>query len=335
MKRNSTEQGETFDITNYKLNTLDNLIEMINDYSQKKLPSKKYRTNYPSKMKLLPDILEHLIELNNMIGMKKLKSQIIDQVLFFIQATDESIMLHTVLEGPPGTGKTTVAEILAKIYSKLGIFKKIKFNVVKRSDLISEYLGGTTIKTLETLNRCKNGVMLIDEAYSLGSNSSNSTGSEDIYAKECIDTLNQYLSENADKIICIIAGYKKELDSCFFSLNPGLRRRFPWTFTIENYNSEELSEIFYKIIKEKEWETTCEKKDVINVLNKNLLLFDGNGGDINAIIEKSLIISVRNNFGKCSNYTIELKDFLEALEIYVTNKSSHLNLSLPPFGMYN
>lgn len=335
MKRNSTEQGETFDITNYKLNTLDNLIEMINDYSQKKLPSKKYRTNYPSKMKLLPDILEHLIELNNMIGMKKLKSQIIDQVLFFIQATDESIMLHTVLEGPPGTGKTTVAEILAKIYSKLGIFKKIKFNVVKRSDLISEYLGGTTIKTLETLNRCKNGVMLIDEAYSLGSNSSNSTGSEDIYAKECIDTLNQYLSENADKIICIIAGYKKELDSCFFSLNPGLRRRFPWTFTIENYNSEELSEIFYKIIKEKEWETTCEKKDVIDVLHKNLLLFDGNGGDINAIIEKSLIISVRNNFGKCSNYTIELKDFLEALEIYVTNKSSHLNLSLPPFGMYN
>ena len=308
---------------------------MINDYSQKKLPSKKYRTNYPSKMKLLPDILEHLIELNNMIGMKKLKSQIIDQVLFFIQATDESIMLHTVLEGPPGTGKTTVAEILAKIYSKLGIFKKIKFNVVKRSDLISEYLGGTTIKTLETLDRCKNGVMLIDEAYSLGSNSSNSTGSEDIYAKECIDTLNQYLSENADKIICIIAGYKKELDSCFFSLNPGLRRRFPWTFTIENYNSEELSEIFYKIIKEKEWETTCEKKDVINVLNKNLPLFDGNGGDINAIIEKSLIISVRNNFGKCSNYTIELKDFLEAVEIYVTNKTSHLNLSLPPFGMYN
>jgi SpoVK/Ycf46/Vps4 family AAA+-type ATPase len=328
MKRKREE--ETFDITKYKLNTLDSLIEMINDYSEKTLPSKKYRINYPSKMKLLPDILEHLLELNNMIGMKKLKLQIVDQVLFFINGTQDVIMLHTVLEGPPGTGKTSVAEILAKIYSKLGIFKKVKFNVAKRSDLISEYLGGTTVKTLETLDRCKNGVLLIDEAYSIGSN-----GSEDIYAKECLDTLNQYLSENVDKIVCIIAGYKKELDSCFFSLNPGLRRRFPWTFTIENYNSEELTEIFYKIIKEKEWETTCEKKDVINSINKNLHLFDGNGGDISTIIEKSIIISIRNNFAKGNGYTIELKDFTEALDIFVTIKSDRLNLSLPPFGMYN
>jgi SpoVK/Ycf46/Vps4 family AAA+-type ATPase len=333
MKRKQENWDEIFDITEYKLDTLESLIQMIKDYSQKKLPSKKYRTNYPSKMKLLPDILEHLIKLNNMIGMKKLKTQIIDQILFFIQITDEPIMLHTVLEGPPGTGKTTLAEILAEIYSRLGIFKKVKFNIVKRSDLISEYLGGTTVKTLETLNRCKNGVMLIDEAYSLGSNGSN--GSEDIYAKECLDTINQYLSENVDKIICIIAGYKKELDTCFFSLNPGLRRRFPWTFTVENYNSDELVEIFYKIIAEKEWETTCEKKDVLNLIHKNLYLFDGNGGDINSIIEKSIIISVRNNFGKPSSYTIGIKDFSEALNIYIINKTNNLNLSLPPPGMYN
>lgn len=327
MKRKNSDSAEIFDITKYKLTTLENLIAMIEDYSNKPLPSKKHRKDYPSKMSVLPDILEDLIELNNMIGLKKLKEQIIDQILFFIHDTQETIMLHTVLEGPPGTGKTSVSEILAKIYSKLGIFKKVKFNIVKRADLISEYLGGTTIKTLETLNRCKNGVILIDEAYSLGSGSS-----EDMYAKECVDTLNQYLSENVDKIICIIAGYKKELDSCFFSLNPGLRRRFPWTFTVENYNAEELSNIFYKIIKEKEWDTTCEKKDLINLINKNLKLFDGNGGDINTIIEKAMIISVRNNFGTCKSYTIEMKDFTEALDIFVTNKTAHM--SLPPPGMY-
>jgi SpoVK/Ycf46/Vps4 family AAA+-type ATPase len=330
MKRKFKEPDETFDITKYKFNTLENLIDMIYDYSQKPLPTKKHRKNYPSKMHILPDILEDLITLNNMIGMKKLKTQVIDQILFFIHDTKETIMLHTVLEGPPGTGKTTVSEILAKIYSKLGIFKKVKFNVARRADLISEYLGGTTIKTLETLNRCKNGVILIDEAYSLGS-----SGSEDIYAKECVDTLNQYLSENVDKIICIIAGYRRELDECFFSLNPGLRRRFPWTFTIENYNTEELCDIYYKLIKEKEWETTCEKSDISQLINKNLILFDGNGGDISTIIEKAMIISIRNNFGKSNNYTIELKDFSEALDIFITNKSQHNAFLLPPPGMYN
>ena len=238
-------------------------------------------------------------------------------------------MLHTVLEGPPGTGKTTVSHILSKIYSKLGIFRKVKFNVVRRADLISEYLGGTTIKTTETLDRCKNGVMLIDEAYSLGSNS----GQEDMYAKECVDTINQYLTENVDKIICIIAGYKKELDSCFFSLNPGLRRRFPWTFTIENYNASELSDIYFKCIDEKEWETGCKKEEIVELISPNLNLFSGNGGDINNIIEKAIFINARNNFGKENLYNISIEEFKEALDIFVENKKGKQDT--PPFGMYN
>jgi ATP-dependent Lon protease len=136
-----------------------------------------------------------------LVGLESVKTRVreISSVLLFdrIREIQElptlNSSLHMAFTGRPGTGKTSVAEILAKIYSKLGIFKTAKFNVVKRSDLISEYLGGTTLKTLTTLNRCRNGVMLIDEAYSLGSNSN---GSEDIYAKECLDTLNQYLSEN-------------------------------------------------------------------------------------------------------------------------------------------
>jgi replication-associated recombination protein RarA len=325
----SDSDENMFDITSYKLDSLDNLIEMITDYSEKKIPKRKYRRFYPSKMDVLPEILQELIELNNMIGLGVLKKQIIDQILYFIQGIDETVMLHTVLEGPPGTGKTTVSHILSKIYSKLGIFRKTKFNVVRRADLISEYLGGTTIKTMETLDRCKNGVMLIDEAYSLGSNS----GQEDMYAKECVDTINQYLTENVDKIVCIIAGYKKELDSCFFSLNPGLRRRFPWTFTIENYTASELAEIYFKNIDEKEWETSCKKDEIINLISQNIKLFSGNGGDINNIIEKAIIINTRNNFGKENLYNISIKEFTEAFEIFIQNKKDKVDS--PPFGMYN
>lgn len=319
---------DLFDITSYKLDGLQNLIRMINDYKCMKLPSKRRRVNYPDKMYLLPDLLPELNELNDMIGLHKFKKQIVDQIIFFIQSSGDSIMLHTVLEGPPGTGKTTVSNILSRIYSKIGIFKKPKFNVVRRSDLISEYLGGTTIKTMETLERCKKGVMLIDEAYSIGSKST----SEDSYAKECIDTLNQYLTENVDKIICIIAGYKSELDSCFFSMNPGLRRRFPWTFTIENYTSYELSQIYFKLVREKEWETSCEISEINNLISKHVSLFTGNGGDISNIIEKALIINMRNNFGRENLYNISISEFKEALDIFISTKKT---VDVPPYGMYN
>ncbi len=326
---NSPDVEDVFNINEYKLDNLESLISMIKDYEHKKLPRKKERVYFPSKIKLLPNILDDLIDLNNMIGMNTLKGQIVDQILFFIQGIDDKIMLHTVLEGPPGTGKTTVSHIMANIYAKLGIFKKVKFNIVKRSDLISEYLGGTATKTLETLERCKNGVMLIDEAYSLGAQA----GQDDMYAKECIDTLNEYLSENVHKIICIIAGYKQQLNESFFSLNPGLKRRFPWTFTLEKYNSSELTKIFYKTVNEKEWDTDCDKDEIEKIIFPIIDLFDGNGGDINTIIEKCMIINTRNNFGKENLYTISMVDFKEAINIFIKNKSR--NDTSPPFGMYN
>ena len=328
-RKNYLDSDENiFDITSYTFDSLDNLICMIKDYTSKKLPNLRQRRFYPSKMDVLPKILDDLIELNNMIGLSKLKKQIIDQILYFVQGIDETVMLHTVLEGPPGTGKTSVSIILSRLYSKLGIFRKEKFNILRRSDLISEYLGGTAVKTTETLDRCKNGVILIDEAYSLGSKA----GNDDMYSKECVDTLNQYLTENVDKIICIIAGYKHELDTCFFSLNPGLRRRFPWTFTIENYNADELTEIFFKSVVEKYWETSCTKEEITVLINKNISLFDGNGGDIINVLEKATIINARNNFGRDTLYNINITEFKEALFLFVSTKKNNINL--PPAGMY-
>jgi SpoVK/Ycf46/Vps4 family AAA+-type ATPase len=327
--RNEDEDDEDmFNIGDYKITDLKSLIDMIEDYIMKPLPPKRMRKSLPSKMNKLPFILDHLQELNDLIGLTDLKQQLMDQIIFFIQGVDENIMLHTVIEGPPGTGKTTVANIMANIYANIGILKKRKCTIVKREDLIGQYLGETTIKTGEMLESCKNGVMLIDEAYSLGSGERG-----DSYAKEAVDAINQYLTENADKLVCIIAGYKKELNECFFSQNPGLRRRFPWTFTIENFTPDELSRIFFSMIEQKDWETDISEKDSVGLFTKNKQYFDGNGGDIANLISKAQIINVRKNFGKENTYTITQEDLKEAIDIFTKTKISRD--TSPPFGMYN
>ena len=262
-----------------------------------------------------------------MIGLGVLKQQIMDQILFFIQGIGQDIMLHTVIEGPPGTGKTTVANIMANIYADIGILKKRKFKNVKREDLIGQYLGETTIKTAEVLHSCKNGVMLIDEAYSLGSGEKG-----DSYAKEAVDAINQFLTEYADKFICIIAGYKKELNECFFSQNPGLRRRFPWTFTIEDFTACELTKIFLKMIDEREFETNADEKEIESLFLINRQYFNGNGGDVDNFIAKAIIVNVRNNFGKKNTFSLTLSELKEAMEMFIKTKQNITNL--PPFGMY-
>jgi SpoVK/Ycf46/Vps4 family AAA+-type ATPase len=119
-------------------------------------------------------------------------------------------LLHTVIEGEPGTGKTELAEKIGKVYLKLGILKNDIFKKVKRSDLIAGYLGQTAIKTARLIEECKGGVLFIDEAYSLG----NAEGKDgrDSFSKECIDVLNQSLTENKNNFVCIIAGYKEDLE---------------------------------------------------------------------------------------------------------------------------
>ena len=120
--------------------------------------------------------------------------------------------------------------------------KKNIFKIAKRSDLVGQYVGHTAIKTQKIINSAFGGVLFIDEAYSLGG--------DDAFSKECINTINQNLSENGDKFICIIAGYPAEIERCFFSQNEGLKRRFPFKYNIEKYDSKELSQIFENKVKE-------------------------------------------------------------------------------------
>lgn len=328
---NNSNEPDYFNIEDYKITNLKSLINLIYDLINKESPPKKIKKKLPNKLYKLIDILDSLEKLDNLTGLTKLKDQLLEQLLFFVKRphnSNDNIMLHTVIEGPPGTGKTTVANIMADIYSGIGILKKNKCTVVKREDLIGQYLGETTIKTMDTLEDCKNGVMLIDEAYSLGS-----ADNRDSYAKEAIDCINQYLTENQDKLICIIAGYKEELNKCFFSQNKGLRRRFPWTFTIENFTKQELSKIFINKIQETDFyelENEIDKSYIESKIKSEY--FFGNAGDIENIISRAKIINSRINFCKEDDYTLTKETIDEAFVKFYDTRIDNTNKV--PFMMY-
>jgi SpoVK/Ycf46/Vps4 family AAA+-type ATPase len=261
-----------------KIDTLDDLINLSNMY----IPGYLYNID----LYRLQCIHEPLIKLNKTIGLEKIKKDIIKHILFFLQdfqgANDD--MLHTVIQGAPGVGKTMVAQIIGEIYWKLGIINSginndYKFKIVKRSDLIGQYLGTTAKKTQEVIDSCIGGVMFIDEAYSLGNEEK-----RDIYAKECIDTINQNLTEKKGEFICIIAGYEKDLDKCFFAYNPGLRRRFPFVYTIDKYSHEDLSKIFrFMIIKDK-WQLNIDSSKLDDIFKNDYDVFVNMAGDIETLV---------------------------------------------------
>ena len=156
--------------------------------------------------------------------------------------------MHTVIYGPPGSGKTEVAKIIGRIFSNLGILNKKIFKKVSRNDLVAGYLGQTAIKTKDMIKASLGGVLFIDEAYSLGNSEK-----RDSFAKECVDTLCEALSEHKHNWMVIIAGYEKELNDCFFALNEGLNSRFTWRFKLDGYKPGELKSIYEKQVRDYGW----------------------------------------------------------------------------------
>jgi SpoVK/Ycf46/Vps4 family AAA+-type ATPase len=276
-------------------------------------------------MKSLHMIKPHLVELNNMIGMNKLKGSLLDQIIYFAQDLhrfnknpEQMDFMHTVIYGPPGTGKTEIAKILGKIYSKLGILKKGTFKKATRSELIAGYLGQTAIKTKELINSCIGGVLFIDEAYSLGN-----TEGKDSFSKECIDTLCEALSDHKDKLMVIIAGYKDELDNCFFSYNQGLNSRFTWRFETDNYNAEELRQIFIKKVIENGWsfhdkqDKTIEKK----WFEDHISYFKYYGRDMETLFAKTKIAHSRRVFCKPpeEKTKLNISDIQKGFDMFLEN----------------
>lgn len=296
-----------------EIECLDDILKLIEDYPL------KFDVEYNINMKSIHNIKEPLLELKNMIGMNKLKNSIVDQILFFIQefhkiSNSSNDFMHTVIYGPPGTGKTETAKIIGKIFSKLGILSKNYFKKVTRADLIAGYLGQTALKTRDVIKEAVGGVLFIDEAYALGN-----PEKRDSFAKECIDTLCEGLSDHKDNLMVIIAGYEKELKNCFFAYNQGLDSRFNWRFNTDDYSYEELYLIFKKKVYDIGWKLDDKVKK--SWFEDKMDFFKFYGRDIETLLAKVKIAHGRRVFCLPPNkkMIINLKDLNKGYDMFLDN----------------
>jgi len=339
---------EFINIPEKDIDSIDDLIEMGYQYHCKK------RCFYKGiDLKRLFNLIEPLTELKNLVGMKSVKESMVDQILFFMQKlnkkekcnvcincqnnikcnevkNENDDMLHTIITGPPGVGKTELGKILGKVYKAMGILSKGHVMVAKRPDLIAKYLGQTAPKTQAFIDKCKGGVMFIDEAYSLG----NPEG-RDSFAKECLDTINQNLTERRD-FLCIIAGYEDSLESSFFSFNEGLKRRFSFKYIIDKYTGSELKDIFLIKIKREDWVFVGDNEELEKFFKKNEESFPRFGGDVETLFLKVKIQHSRRVMFKDEDLRkkITMEDIKKGFEKFVSHRKTKDELPERILTMY-
>lgn len=233
-------------------------------------------------------------ELGALVGMEEMKKTIKEiYAWIYINKKREEVglkasrqVLHMMFKGNPGTGKTTVARLIGKLFNRMNVLSKGHLIEAERADLVGEYIGHTAQKTRDLIKKAIGGILFVDEAYSLG------RGGEKDFGKEAIDTLVKHMEDRSHEFILILAGYSKEMD-LFLSLNPGLHSRFPIVVDFPDYSVPQLLEISKGMLKEKEYAFSADaQRKLENHLHEILAVWSpnrfSNGRFIRNTIEKAI-----------------------------------------------
>ena len=247
----------------------------------------KFRVIYPT-----------LCKINNLIGMTKTKDSLVRMISFYLQSkklkSRPKSMQHIVLYGPPGTGKSTLGVLIAELICTMKQLKENKVVLGSPNNMIGSYVGHTSKCTQNVIDQSIGGVLLIDEAYSLDSKSTES------FSGECVNTLNENLtSQNTPEkegFVCIIIGYKTSLEQNLFSLNQGLKRRFPaynW-FHLGTYSGVDLHKMFLLMSKDCKFEFEDNISDFFITNEKR---FIHHGGSVQELVDMVDFVFVQELFG--------------------------------------
>ncbi len=294
------------------LNDTNELLEYIEHIKQFKL------FHIPLNCKLLK-VEEPLRKLNELIGMSDIKRDLVYQIIYYCKHTNQQTdLLNSVFYGPPGCGKTTVAQLIGQIFLKLGHLKNDKFIIGTLDNMIAGYVGQTAPKTKKILDSARGGVLFLDEVYQFGSARD---GNRDSFSKQMIDTINQDITANPGSIMIIIAGYKDRVKSDFFAQNEGLERRFPWVYTINPYTSDELWQIFELQCRQEGYEFAFEKYNA-KFITKHYTKFKHLGGDTRLLVDKcKRVHTMRTALNSDNKKILNDTDFETAFKLFILHKN--------------